>query len=57
MARGPRIPEWKKKRVLLLIKEGIIQREICNLLHISQFSVTKIIKIEKERIDKETDNV
>ena len=48
MARGPLIQEWKRQRVLLLIKEKLTQREICNGMRISQFSVTKIIRQDKE---------
>ena len=48
MAGGPLIQEWKRQRVLLLVKEKLTQREICNEMHISQYSVTKIIRQDKE---------
>ena len=48
MARGPLIQEWKRRRVLLLIKEKLTRSEICNEMRISQSSVTKIIRQDKE---------
>lgn len=48
MAGGPLIQEWKRQRVLLLIKEKLTQREICNEMNLSQYSVTKIIRQDKE---------